>query len=87
MQKDKIRLAIIGCGGMARAHLDAYIHLKNLGINIFDFVAMCDVDLNRAQEFAVTAAESQDGVQPSTYVDVNETVSYTHLTLPTILLV
>ena len=72
MQKDKIRLAIIGCGGMARAHLNAYIYLKNLGINIFDFVAMCDVDLNRAQEFAVTAAESQGGVQPSTYVDVNE---------------
>ena len=72
MQKDKIRLAIIGCGGMARAHLNAYIYLKNLGINIFDFVAMCDVDLNRAQEFAVTAAESQGGVQPSAYVDVNE---------------
>ena len=72
MQKDKIRLAIIGCGGMAQAHLNAYIHLKNLGINIFDFVAMCDVDLNCAQEFALKAAESQDGVQPSTYVDVNE---------------
>ena len=33
MQKDKIRLAIIGCGGMARAHLNAYIYLKNQGID------------------------------------------------------
>ena len=47
MQTDKIRLAIIGCGGMAWAHLNAYIYLKNQGIDIFDFVAMCDVDENR----------------------------------------
>ena len=72
MQKDKIRLAIIGCGGMARAHLNAYIYLKNQGIDIFDFVAMCDIDQNRAQEFASKAAESQDNVQPNIYVDINE---------------
>ena len=52
MQTDKVRLAIsrkaIGCGGMAGAHLNAYIGLKNLGIDIFDFVAMCDVDIDRA---------------------------------------
>ena len=72
MQKDKIQLAIVGCGGMARAHLNAYLYLKNLGIDIFDFAAMCDVDQNRAQEFASNAAESQDGVQPNIYVDINE---------------
>ena len=37
MQTDKVRLAIIGCGGMAGAHLNAYIGLKNLGIDIFRF--------------------------------------------------
>jgi len=72
MQTDKIRLAIIGCGGMARAHLNAYIYLKNQGIDIFDFVAMCDVDENRAQDFASTAAQSQNDIQPNVYSDVSE---------------
>ena len=72
MQKDKIRLAIIGCGGMARAHLNAYIDLKNQGIDIFDFVAMCDVDENRARDFACTAAQTQNGIQPNVYSDVSE---------------
>ena len=72
MQTDKIRLAIIGCGGMARAHLNAYIDLKNQGIDIFDFVAMCDVDENRARDFACTAAQTQNGIQPNVYSDVSE---------------
>ena len=72
MQTDKIRLAIIGCGGMARAHLNAYIYLKNQGIDIFDFVAMCDVDENRARDFASTANQTQNGIQPNVYSDVSE---------------
>ena len=65
MQTDKVRLAIIGCGGMAGAHLNAYIGLKNCGIDIFDFVAMCDVDIDRAKSFAARAAEVQGGVEPA----------------------
>ncbi len=62
--KDKVRLAIIGCGGMAGAHLSAYIRLKKSGIDIFDFVAMCDVDAERANGFAVKAAEGKRGYNP-----------------------
>ena len=72
MKTDKVRLAIIGCGGMAGAHLNAYIGLKTQGIDIFDFTAMCDVDLDRANGFAMKAAEVQGGVQPKVYTDIDE---------------
>jgi predicted dehydrogenase len=69
---DKVRLALIGCGGMAGAHLNAYINLKQRGIDIFDFVAMCDVDENRANAFAVRAAEVQSGPPPKVYTAIEE---------------
>ena len=72
MRTDKVRLAIIGCGGMAGAHLNAYIGLKNRGIDIFDFVAMCDVDIDRATEFATRAVEAQEGVNPKIYTDIHK---------------
>jgi len=72
MSKDNVRLAIIGCGGMAGAHLNAYINLKNQGIGQFDFVAMCDVDEGRANGFAEKAAGSQDGKKPPVYTDIEE---------------
>ena len=80
MQTDKVRLAIIGCGGMAGAHLNAYIGLKNLGIDIFDFVAMCDVDIDRAKSFAARAAEAQGGVQPAVYDDIDKMLAQETLT-------
>jgi predicted dehydrogenase len=72
MKSDKVRLAIIGCGGMAGAHLNAYIGLKKQGIDIFDFVAMCDIDSDRASAFAAKTAEVQQDTQPKVYTDIEE---------------
>ncbi len=47
MKKSTIRIAIIGTGGMANAHVQAYQKLKGCRV-----VAGCDVDLPRAQAFA-----------------------------------
>ena len=69
---EKVRLALIGCGGMAGAHLNAYINLKQRGIDIFDFVAMCDVDENRANAFAARATEVQSGPSPKVYTAIEE---------------
>ena len=80
MQAEKVRLAIIGCGGMAGAHLNAYIGLKNQGIEIFDFVAMCDVDIDRAKGFAARAAEVQEGVEPKVYDDIDKMLTAEELT-------
>jgi predicted dehydrogenase len=71
MSTEKVRLAIIGCGGMAGAHLNGYIWLKNQGLDRFDFVAMCDVVESQAQQFAQKAAESQGGATPKVYTDMN----------------
>ncbi len=68
---DKVKLAIVGCGGMAGAHLNAYIRLRQKGIDIFDFVAMCDVDAERANAFAVKAANVQEST-PKVYTAIEE---------------
>ena len=69
MKSDKVRLAIIGCGGMVGAHLKAYIGLKKQGIDIFDFVAMCDIDSDWASVFATKTAEVQKDTQPKVYTN------------------
>ena len=38
----KLKVAFIGCGGMAGAHLNGYLELKRRGLDIFDIVAVAD---------------------------------------------
>jgi predicted dehydrogenase len=49
MIKKNIRIAIIGTGGMAKAHVQAYQKIKGCQV-----VACCDVDEKRARTFADT---------------------------------
>lgn len=70
--KDKIRLAMVGCGGMAGAHLNSYITLKERNLDQFDFVAMCDVVEANARNFAEKASKSQDGRMPGVYTELDE---------------
>ena len=69
MAKDKLRHAIIGCGGMAGGHINACKDLKQRGLDIFDLVVVCDVDEIRASGFAQRAEEFQDGLKPKVYTD------------------
>jgi len=69
MAKDKLRHAIIGCGGMAGGHINACKDLKQRGLDIFDLVAVCDVDEIRASGFAQRVEEFQDGLKPKVYTD------------------
>jgi len=55
----KIKLAFIGCGGMAGAHLNGYIELKKRGLDTFDIVALADpVEANTAR-FASALSQVQ----------------------------
>jgi UDP-N-acetyl-2-amino-2-deoxyglucuronate dehydrogenase len=55
----KVKLAFIGCGGMAGAHLNGYIELKKKGLDVFDIVALADpVEANTAR-FAEAIATVQ----------------------------
>lgn len=51
---DKLHLALIGCGGISRAHLEGIVQLSDL----VELVATCDLDRARAQ-----AAASKAGAQ------------------------
>jgi UDP-N-acetyl-2-amino-2-deoxyglucuronate dehydrogenase len=52
MSMDKIRLAIVGTGGIAGAHLGGYKALLEAGYDQFEIVAVCDVNEERRAAFA-----------------------------------
>ncbi|MBI1929715.1 Gfo/Idh/MocA family oxidoreductase [Candidatus Poribacteria bacterium] len=49
---ENIKLALIGCGGIAHAHLNGYKLLKEKGADEFEFTALCDVEKTRVERFA-----------------------------------
>jgi len=61
----KVRVAFIGCGGMAGAHLRGYLEIKRKGLDIFDIVAVADPVEERTAKFADSIGE----VQPSPKVE------------------
>ncbi|MBD3184767.1 hypothetical protein GF312_20970 [Candidatus Poribacteria bacterium] len=65
----KIKLAFIGCGGMAGAHLNGYLELKRKGIDIFDIVALVDPVEANTEKFAHRIAEVQEFPIPTIYKD------------------
>jgi predicted dehydrogenase len=45
---DKINIALVGCGGMAGAHVEGYRDLHVRGLRVFDVKATCDVSEENA---------------------------------------
>ncbi|MBI3912031.1 MAG: Gfo/Idh/MocA family oxidoreductase [Armatimonadetes bacterium] len=66
-----VRLAMIGCGGIAGNHLRAYLRIRQEEPDRLQLVAMCDPIRQRAEDFAVQAASVQ-GSLPAVYEDVQE---------------
>ncbi len=66
----KLKLAIVGCGGMAHGHLNSYIKIKGAEPGKFEFAAMCDPVAERAQKFADETAVVQDS-KPKIYTDLD----------------
>lgn len=67
----KIEIGIIGCGIMAKAHLQGMRTLKEEGNNLFNIKAVCDMEKERAESFSKEILNSF-GSQPSIYTDVVE---------------
>ncbi|MCS7223488.1 MAG: Gfo/Idh/MocA family oxidoreductase [Armatimonadetes bacterium] len=63
-----VRLALIGAGGIAGAHLRGYAKIKEVEPDKFEIVAICDPVIDRAKEFAAHIAAFQ-GKEPRTYPD------------------
>jgi predicted dehydrogenase len=72
--KEKIRLGIIGCGGIARSrHITGLTTLKQAGLDNFEVTACCDVVDDNVQAVAAHARERQ-GATPQIYHDWEELV-------------
>src|SRR5215475_571374 len=56
---DRIRVALIGCGGMGRGDLKDFLRVKNI-----ECVALCDVDDEQSGK-ALTATEEQVSQRPA----------------------
>ncbi|RLG98060.1 hypothetical protein DRO29_01755 [Candidatus Bathyarchaeota archaeon] len=68
---EKLRIALIGCGGIAEAHLNGYKDLHNRGLEVFDLTAVCDI----SREMAETKAEkikAFQGRKPNVYTDLGD---------------
>lgn len=66
---DRIKMAIVGCGGIARSsHIAGLTSLKDAGYDGFELVAACDVDRSLAETLAAQAHEKL-GANPTVYTD------------------
>ena len=68
MSQDPLRFALIGCGGIAKAHLNAVEDLKRRGIADLVFTAVCDSNEDNARSTAEDI-EKRFGVRPAVYFD------------------
>ena len=73
-----VRMAIIGCGGMAGGHLGAYLRIREKEPDKVKLVAMCDPVEERAANFA-KKVEEVTGESPSVYTDVDEMLAKENL--------
>lgn len=76
MKNSKVKLAFIGCGGMAGSHLNAYAEIKRKNIDIFDIVAVSDPILDRAQGFAKKISEWGSNPKVDVYPSFEEMLKY-----------
>lgn len=65
-----IQMAIIGCGGMANGHLNAYLTIHNTEPGKVELVAMCDEVEDRADNFAERVKEVT-GKKPAVFTDTD----------------
>lgn len=66
-----VRLALVGCGGIAGAHIDGYRDLISRGCEEFVVTACCDPNVTNAQERADAIAQFQ-GTRPAVFASVDE---------------
>jgi predicted dehydrogenase len=71
VSEKQVRLALIGCGGIANAHLNGYQTLIEKGVDTFSIDATFDVRKDAAENYAERIAEFQ-GTAPRVYDDIDE---------------
>jgi predicted dehydrogenase len=69
MEKDPLRLGIVGCGGMGRRHLAGLAELARSGARAVALVAACDLNERNANDLA-DEAQSLLGSRPAVFTDL-----------------
>ena len=70
---DQVRLAMVGCGGIAGAHLNGYEALLKAGYDKFQITAVVDNFEQNAKGFA-DRIEGFSGIRPAMYSSVEELI-------------
>ncbi len=70
---DAVRLAIVGAGGIAQAHLNGYDALADAGYDRFAITAVCDVNETNANETA-DRIEEKYGERPQIFATADQMV-------------
>ena len=70
---EKVRLALIGCGGISGAHVNGYKDIYNRGCREFEYTACCDVSEENAKRRADEIAGIQ-GKRPEVFTDVEKLI-------------
>jgi len=68
---ERLNLALIGCGGMAGAHVNGYRDLYTRRLRVFDIKALCDVSEQAAKE-KLEAISGFQAEGPRIYVEVED---------------
>jgi len=68
---EPVKLALIGCGGIAGAHVRALRELRENDVELFDVIAACDVVEKNAQERAAELEEFQ-AQKPAVFTDLEK---------------
>ena len=71
---DKIRLALVGCGGISKRHVEAYQTIQERGDKGFEVVAYCDPVEANAQKKA-SDIEAFQGKRPTVFSSVYDLIA------------
>jgi len=66
---EKLNIALIGCGGIANAHVDGYRDIHTRGLKVFEIKAVCDV-LDRNAKFKAEIINQFQGSKPEVYTSL-----------------
>lgn len=72
--KEKVRIGLVGCGGISACHIEGAKMLVENGCNEFEITACCDVNRNSAEEKAAKITEFQKN-KPVVFDDAEKMIS------------
>lgn len=75
---NRVKLAIVGCGGIAGAHLSGYERLVQNGYDKFEIVAVCDTNQDNANNF-VKRLKDVSGFEATPYATVEQMLKGTQI--------